>query len=73
MSFLDRIFGRSREAEPDREGRGEEYRTADPRDLVDAEGGLMAGPGGTPQDSGPADHPDAAGLEEPEEQEQPDQ
>ena len=50
----------------------EEYRKADPRDVVEAGGTLMAGPGGTPQDSGPADHPDAAGLEEPEEQKQPD-
>ena len=65
MSFLDRILGRSREnasgLDPDR--RSEEYRTADPRDLVETEGGLTAGPGGTPQD----------GLEEPEEQEEPGQ
>jgi hypothetical protein len=55
------------------EVRGEEYRKADPRDIVESEGTLMAGPGGAPQDSGPADHPDAPGLEDPEEQEQPGQ
>ena len=77
MSFLDRILGRGagREHEPDPKDapRGgmqtEEYRTADPRDVVEAEGTLMAGPGGAPQDAGPADHPAAADLEEPEEQE----
>lgn len=78
MSFLDRILGR-RGDESDREPgpdpvaeaplRDEEYRAADPRDLVEDDGTLMAGPGGTPQDSGPAEHPDAAKLEEPEEQE----
>jgi len=72
VSFLDRLFGRSRETELDPERRSEEYRTADPRDVVETEDGtLMAGPGGTPQDHGPSDHPDAAGLEEPEEQEEP--
>lgn len=78
MSFLDRILGRgaaNREHEPGgeeapREGtQTDEYRTADPRDVVEAEGTLMAGPGGAPQDAGPANHPEAAGLEEPEEQE----
>ena len=65
MSFLDRILGRSREnaSALDTERRSEEYRAADPRDLVESEGGLIAGPGGTPQD----------GLEEPEEQEEPGQ
>lgn len=28
----------------------EEYRTADPRDVVEAEGVAMSGPGGTPQE-----------------------
>lgn len=65
MSFLDRILGRSgKDASGlDTERRGEEYRTADPRDVVESGGGLTAGPGGTPQD----------GLEEPEEQEEPGQ
>ena len=64
MGFLDRIFGRSRgtaakqEADPhalDREGdprggvQSEEYRKADPRDLVEQDGTLMSGPGGAPQ------------------------
>jgi hypothetical protein len=95
VRFLDRILGRSRDAEPEKEAhlpvgdvdlrepdpeeapRGgmqtPEYRTADPRDVVEAEGTLMAGPGGAPQDDGPSSHPDAAGLEQPEEQEEPDQ
>lgn len=99
MSFLDRLFGRSREPERDPEPdktaqvpaddadlhepdadeaprggiRTEEYRKADPRDVVEAGGTLMAGPGGTPQDDGPADHPAAAGLDEPEKQEEPGQ
>lgn len=64
MSFLDRLLGR-RGADPVAEAplRDETYRAADPRDVVEKDGKLMAGPGGTPQD----------GLEEPEEQEQPDQ
>jgi len=28
----------------------EEYRTADPRDIVEQDGVVMAAPGGTPQD-----------------------
>lgn len=65
MGFLDRIFGRSRgtaarqEADRhalDREGdprggvQSKEYRTADPRDLVEEGGTVMSGPGGAPQD-----------------------
>jgi hypothetical protein len=78
VSLLDRILGRGaaeqeREPDPEEAPRGgmqtEEYRTADPRDVVEAEGTLMAGPGGAPQDAGPANHPEAANLEEPEEQE----
>jgi hypothetical protein len=78
VSFLDRILGRGaadREHEPGSEGapqegtQTDEYRTADPRDVVEAGGTLMAGPGGAPQDAGPADHPGAADLQEPEEQE----
>lgn len=47
----------------------DEYRHADPRDVVESGGTLMAGPGGSPQDSGPTDDPDARDLEEPEKQE----
>jgi hypothetical protein len=65
MGFLDRIFGRSKgtaakqEADPqalDRKDdprgglQSEEYRTADPRDVVEADGTVMSGPGGAPQD-----------------------
>jgi hypothetical protein len=65
VGFLDRIFGRSRgtaarqEADRhalDREGdprggvQSKEYRTADPRDLVEEGGTVMSGPGGAPQD-----------------------
>jgi hypothetical protein len=65
MSFLDRILGRSRgraarqEGDPhalDREGdprggvQSDEYRHADPRDLVEEGGTLMSGPGGAPQE-----------------------
>ncbi|HWH54885.1 MAG TPA: hypothetical protein VNT04_04840 [Gaiellaceae bacterium] len=65
MGFLDRIFGRSegtaakQEADPqalDRKDdprgglQSEEYRTADPRDVVEADGTVMSGPGGAPQD-----------------------
>lgn len=48
-----------------------EYRTADPRDVVERGGTLMAGPGGTPQDEGPSIDPRAPGLETPEEHEEP--
>jgi hypothetical protein len=65
MGFLDRIFGRSKgtaakqEADPqalDRKDdprgglQSQEYRTADPRDVVEADGTVMSGPGGAPQD-----------------------
>ena len=70
MGFLDRIFGRSRGTAAkqegdvhalDREGdprggvQSEEYRTADPRDLVDEGGTVMSGPGGAPQEGTSAD------------------
>jgi hypothetical protein len=70
MGFLDRIFGRGRgtaakqEADPqalDRadDPRGgiqsEEYRRADPRDVVEEGGTVMSGPGGSPQDVDPRD------------------
>ncbi len=31
----------------------EDYRTADPRDVVEQDGVVMSGPGGTPQDRKP--------------------
>ena len=65
MGFLDRIFGRSRgtaakqEADPhalDRPGdprggvQSDEYRHAEPTDVVEEEGVAMSGPGGAPQE-----------------------
>ena len=65
MGFLDRIFGRSRgraakheadpgalEREDDPRGglQSQEYRTADPRDVVEEGGTVMSGPGGAPQE-----------------------
>jgi hypothetical protein len=65
MGFLDRILGRSRgtaakqqadpqalEREDDPRGglQSEEYRTADPRDVVEEGGTVMSGPGGAPQE-----------------------
>jgi hypothetical protein len=65
VSFLDRLRGRKRstaarqQGEPealDREddprgGRqSDEYRTADPRDVVEQGGTVMSGPGGAPQE-----------------------
>jgi hypothetical protein len=65
VSFLDRLLGRKRstvarqQGEPealDREddprgGRqSDEYRTADPRDVVEQGGTVMSGPGGAPQE-----------------------
>jgi hypothetical protein len=32
----------------------EQYRTADPRDVVEEDGVVMGGPGGTPQDGKPS-------------------
>ena len=66
MGFLDRIFGRSgataakQEADPhalDRPGdprggvQSEEYRHADPRDIVEEDGTAMSGPGGAPPEN----------------------
>ena len=63
MGFLDRILGRSRgsaakqEGDPDALDRDDdprgglqshEYRTADPRDVVEEGGTVMSGPGGAP-------------------------
>jgi hypothetical protein len=68
VGFLDRIFGRSRgeaakqEGDPhalDRPGdprggvQSDEYRRADPRDVVEEDGTVMSGPGGSPQDDLP--------------------
>ena len=39
-----------REGDPRGGLQSEEYRTADPRELVDDEGVLMSGPGGAPQE-----------------------
>jgi hypothetical protein len=65
MGFLDRIFGRSRgtaakqEADPhalDRPGdprggvQSDEYRHADPREIVEEGGVAMSGPAGAPQE-----------------------
>jgi len=65
VGFRDRIFGRSRgsaakqEADPnalEREGdprgglQSHEYRTADPRDVVEDGGTVMSGPAGAPQE-----------------------
>ena len=65
MRFLERILGRSRgtaakqEADPhalDRAGdprggvQSDEYRHADPRDVVEEGGTVMSGPGGAPQE-----------------------
>jgi hypothetical protein len=65
VGFLDRILGRSRgsaakqEADPEALEREDdprgglqshEYRTADPRDVVEEGGTAMSGPGGAPQE-----------------------
>ena len=43
---------RPREHDDDPRGgmQSEDYRTADPRDVVEADGVVMSAPGGTPQD-----------------------
>ena len=65
MGFLDRILGRShgsaakQEADPqalerENDPRGglqsEDYRSADPRDVVEEGGTVMSGPAGAPQE-----------------------
>ena len=66
MGFLDRIFKRSTDSDAakqqgdvhalDREGdprggvQSDDYRVADPRELVDEDGVVMSGPGGAPQE-----------------------
>jgi hypothetical protein len=65
VGFLDRIFGRSRGKAAKQEGdphaldwpydprggvQSDEYRHADPREIVDEGGVAMSGPGGAPQE-----------------------
>jgi hypothetical protein len=65
MGFLDKLLGRRKDPAVkqegdvhalDREGdprggvQSEDYRQADPRDVVEADGTVMSGPGGAPQD-----------------------
>jgi hypothetical protein len=65
MGFLDRIFGRSRGTAAKQEGdphaldrpndprggvQSDEYRHADPREIVEEGGVAMSGPGGAPQE-----------------------
>ena len=55
-NLWNKLTGKPEGSPPDRsdEPRGgmqsEEYRTADPRDIVEQDGVVMAAPGGTPQD-----------------------
>jgi hypothetical protein len=42
-----------REGDPRGGVQSEEYRRADPRDLVEEDGVVMSGPGGAPQDEDP--------------------
>jgi hypothetical protein len=44
------VHALDREGDPRGGVQSEEYRTADPRDLVDAGGTVMAAPGGAPQE-----------------------
>jgi hypothetical protein len=54
--LIEKLSGKPEgsELESDRDPRGglqsEEYRTADPRDIVEEDGVVMSAPGGTPQD-----------------------
>jgi hypothetical protein len=65
VGFLDRIFGRSRGKAATQEGdphaldrpndprggvQSDEYRHADPREIVEEGGVAMSGPGGAPQE-----------------------
>jgi hypothetical protein len=65
VGFLDRIFGRSRGKAAKQEGdphaldrpndprggvQSDEYRHADPREIVEEGGVAMSGPGGAPQE-----------------------
>jgi hypothetical protein len=44
------VHALDREGDPRGGVQGEEYRTADPRELVEEDGTVMAGPGGAPQE-----------------------
>jgi hypothetical protein len=44
------VHALDREGDPRGGVQSDDYRTADPRDLVDDEGVVMSGPGGAPQD-----------------------
>lgn len=65
MSFFDRLFPRreraaakeegdahalDREGDPRGGAQSREYRTADPRDVLEENGTVMGAPGGSPQD-----------------------
>lgn len=53
MGFISRLLGRKDENRADEPGGGlqtDEYRHADPRDLVEEGGTTMSGPGGAPQE-----------------------
>lgn len=65
MTFLDRLLGRKEPTAAKQEGdvhgldrdddprggvQSEEYRLADPRDVVEQGGTVMSGPGGAPQE-----------------------
>ena len=57
--LLRRLRGEPKGSPLDREGdprggmQSEDYRTADPRDVVEQDGVVMSGPGGAPQDGKP--------------------
>ncbi|MBD0318019.1 MAG: hypothetical protein ICV71_05790 [Thermoleophilia bacterium] len=71
MTFLDRLLGRRRESDAARQQgdphaldraddprggvQSHEYRTAEPRDLVEEGGTVMSGPGGAPQEGEPVE------------------
>ena len=44
------VHALDREGDPRGGVQGEEYRSADPREVVEAEGTAMSGPGGAPQE-----------------------
>jgi hypothetical protein len=58
--LLRKLRGEPEGSPLDREGdprggmQSEDYRTADPRDVVEEDGVVMSGPGGTPQDEEPS-------------------
>ena len=58
--FLNKLTGRPGGSSLDRDDdprggmQSEEYRTAEPRDVVEDDGVIMSAPGGTPQDDGDA-------------------